>query len=627
MLLEPLAPNRSRRQVTRDQTIPAPVEGWDAASPLAGMKPARAVELNNWFPQPGYIEIRRGSAYQSWDIGTDAVAVSSIDTGTDTITVSSHAFSDGTKVKVQAATTVPAGLSAVRTYYIISSTATTFQLSLTSGGSAVDITSSGSGTVTVFAVTTKPAVETLMAYHGPGATQKMFAGAGGSIWDVTSATYARYSTGTGLNEDRWQHTNFATSGGNFLFIVNGTDAPRYYNGSAWTTPTITGTGITASDFVAVTPHKGRLWFAIKDSTDAAYLPSTSVAGAAVKFPLGQLFSKGGHLVTVETWSLDGGAGPDDYCVFISSRGQAAVYAGTDPASASTWALVGVFDVGEPIGRRCTVRYGTSPLIITTSGLLKLQLSLSQDKAEMEGTAYSARIYQAVTDAARNYGSNFGWQVTSYPRGNMLVMNIPTVETTSAVQYVMNTLTGAWCSFSGWNANCFCLFNDKLYFGAANGEVIQADVGSTDLGETIVATGQTAYRAFGSTGRNKQFKLIKALVRSTATNRPRLGVSTDFVETNNLSVLPANASSGALWDTAVWDQATWSVDDVPLSDWASVNAFGVWGSVKFVATTGTGQGGALWGVALWGEDEWGYSTADETMRINSFVLTFETGNYL
>ena len=590
------------------------------------MDKKRAVELDNWFPQPGWVEVRRGSSYQSWDVGSAAVAVSSIDTGADEITVASHTFTDGDQVKVQAATTIPGGLSAVRTYYIINSTSTTFQLSRESGGSAEDITSAGSGTVTIFSVESKPSVESLMAYHGP-TTNKLFAGAGGSIWDVTSTSYARYSTATGLSSNRWQWTNFATAGGNFLFIVNGADAPRYYDGSSWTTPTITGTGITATDFVSVTPHKERLWFIIKDTTDAAYLGTKAVAGTAVKFPMGQLFSKGGYLVTVETWTLDGGAGPDDYCVFISSRGQAAVYAGTDPSSASTWALVGVFDVGEPIGRRCAVRYGTSPLVITQQGLLKLQLSLAKDRAELEGTAYSARIYQAMNDAARDYSGNFGWQAVSYPRGKMLILNVPTAETTTAVQYVMNTLTGAWCSFSGWNANCFVIFNDKLYFGSQDGEIFQGDVGSTDVGETIVATGQSAYQAFGSTGRNKQFKMMKAIVRSTATNRPQLGISTDMVETSQLSTLPASSSSGAVWDEFNWDEANWSSDDVPLSDWASTPAFGVWGSVKFVASTGADQGGALWGVAQWGVDEWGFSTADETMRINGFVLVYETGSYL
>lgn len=627
MLMQPIASNSRRSQVARDETISAPIEGWDASSPLAGMGKMRAVELNNWFPQPGWVEVRKGSAFQVWDIGSGAVTVSSIDTGTDEITVASHTFTDGDQVKVQAVTTIPAGLSATRIYYIINSTATTFELSESAGGSAVDITSSGSGTVTVFSVETRPSVETLMPYHGPATGSKLFAGAGGSIWDVTATSYARYSTATGLSSNRWQHCNFATAGGNFLFIVNGSDAPRYYDGSSWTTPTITGTGLTASDFVTVTPHKARLWFTVKNTTDAAYMGTLSVSGTATKFPLGQLFSKGGYLVTIETWTMDGGAGPDDYCVFISSRGQAAVYAGTDPASASTFALVGVFDIGEPIGRRCSVRYGTSPLMITQSGLLKLQLSLAKDKAELEGTAYSARIYQAMTNAAREYGSNFGWQAISYPRGNMLVLNVPTAETTTAVQYVMNTLTGAWCSFSGWDANCFAVYNDRLYFGGNGGYVYQADIGSSDVGETITATGQTAYRPFGTVGKNKQFKLTKSLVRSNATNRPQLGMSVDFVETFNLSTLPSGSASGAEWDSFLWDVGSWGGDDVPISDWASTTAFGVWGSIKFVASTGTNVGGALWGVAVWGEDEWGYSTSDETMQINGFVTVFEQGAYL
>jgi hypothetical protein len=627
MMLEALAPNPARQRVSRDATVPAPVEGWDASSPLAAMAPTRAVQLTNWFPQPGYLEVRRGSAYQSWDIGTDAITVSSIDTGADEFTAAGHGFSDGDRVKIHASTTLPGGVSGSRLYYVINSATNTFELSKTDGGSALDVTSAGSGTITAYSMETRPSVQSLMPYQGPSGVTKMFAAAGAAIWDTSAKSYARFSTGGSFGSNRWQHANFATSGGNFLFIVNGSDAPRYFDGSSWTTPTITGTGITASDFVTVTPHKFRLWFAIKDSTDAAYLPTSSIAGTAVKFPLGPLFSKGGYLAATETWSADGGAGPDDYMVFISSRGQAAVYSGTDPSSASTWALVGVFDVGEPIGRRCSFRYGTNPLIITDSGLMQLQMALSQDKAEMKGTAFTSRIYQAMTEAARNYGANFGWQAISYPRGNMLLLNVPTAETSTSVQYVMNTLTGAWCEFTGWNANCFALYNDRLYFAGNNGDVYQADIGSTDAGEQIIATGQTAYRPFGTQGRNKRFTLLKALTRATSSNRPQLGVSTDFLETFSLSTLPAIQSSGALWDQAIWDESEWSGDDVPISDWASTTAFGVWGSLKFVASTGSSVGGLLWGVALWGEDEWGGSTTDEVMQINGFVVVFEPGAYL
>ena len=40
--------------------MPAPVEGWDTTSPLAEMSPKRAIQLDNWFPQAEYVELRKG---------------------------------------------------------------------------------------------------------------------------------------------------------------------------------------------------------------------------------------------------------------------------------------------------------------------------------------------------------------------------------------------------------------------------------------------------------------------------------------------------------------------------------------------------------------------------------------
>ena len=42
------------------KVIPAPVDGWDAISPLAEMDPKRAPILQNWVPRPGYVELRGG---------------------------------------------------------------------------------------------------------------------------------------------------------------------------------------------------------------------------------------------------------------------------------------------------------------------------------------------------------------------------------------------------------------------------------------------------------------------------------------------------------------------------------------------------------------------------------------
>ena len=79
-----------------------------------------------------------------------AVGTFTVDTSTDIITSASHGLSDGTIVHVASTATLPTGLSANTVYYVISSTSSTFKLSLTSGGSAIDISSTGSGTHSVY---------------------------------------------------------------------------------------------------------------------------------------------------------------------------------------------------------------------------------------------------------------------------------------------------------------------------------------------------------------------------------------------------------------------------------------------------------------------------------------------
>lgn len=72
-----------------------------------------------------------------------------VDAGTDTLTATGHNFTNGTQVKVSSTTTLPAPLVAGTTYYVINTATNTLKLSATSGGSAIDITSTGTGTHTV----------------------------------------------------------------------------------------------------------------------------------------------------------------------------------------------------------------------------------------------------------------------------------------------------------------------------------------------------------------------------------------------------------------------------------------------------------------------------------------------
>jgi len=80
---------------------------------------------------------------------TPTTATFTADNTTDTFTSAAHGLSNGTIVMVKnAGGALPAGLSANTQYYVISAATNTFQLSLTSGGAAVDITTNGTGTQT-----------------------------------------------------------------------------------------------------------------------------------------------------------------------------------------------------------------------------------------------------------------------------------------------------------------------------------------------------------------------------------------------------------------------------------------------------------------------------------------------
>lgn len=65
---------------------------------------------------------------------------------TDIITSTAHGLNNGETIKVTSGTTLPAGLTTETLYYVISSATNTFSVALTSGGSAVDITDTGTGT-------------------------------------------------------------------------------------------------------------------------------------------------------------------------------------------------------------------------------------------------------------------------------------------------------------------------------------------------------------------------------------------------------------------------------------------------------------------------------------------------
>jgi len=422
-------------------------------------------------------------------------------------------------------------------------------------------------------------VETLMAYNEPDGTQTLFCAAAGDFYDVTTAGAVGAAVVSGLTNGRWQYVNFTNSSGDsYLCCFNGVDAPQYWNGTAWIS--ITGvsapaiTGITATEIVSAAIHQRRMWLVQSGTLKAWYLPTDSVGGMAAEFSLEGLAKRGGYLVAAESWTLDAGDGMDDHLAFITSEGECIVYSGTDPSSASTWILKGVWYVGSPIGRRCMVKFGGDLLMILVNGVYPLSKALLSSSIDKR-VALTDKIDQAMNSSSTQYGSNFGWQLTHFHAADMLLLNVPRQEGGNQHQYVMNVISGAWCRFTGWHGNCFEVLNNELYMGG-NGTVSKCWSTFADNDADIVGIAETAYDYFGAKTK-KSFKMVRPIISSNGTPRVSAGIDIDYTDGDNVSSATFSPITVGLWGIALWGIGLWGSGLQSLRNWIGVSGIGLCGA--------------------------------------------------
>lgn len=420
-------------------------------------------------------------------------------------------------------------------------------------------------------------VESLIEYVPLTGTGELFAANGGSIYDVSNQGAVGAAVSSGHSNDRWQHVQIGTAAGNFLSLMNGADTPLVYNGSSWgTTPAITGPTVT--NLVWNNIHQRRLWCGEADSLSAWYLAVNSIGGAATEFSLSGIAKLGGYIMAQGTWTRDSGSGMDDVCCFITSEGEVIVYDGIDPAAASTWGLIGVFRIGKPIGRRCLVKAGTDLIIITQDGFVPLSAILSTDRSQARLVSLSDQIAKAVNDAVRTGKDTFGWQPIVYPKGTMIVFNVPQ-STTVFHQYVFNTITGAPCRFTGQNALCWGLLNDNLYFGGTDGKTYKADNGKADNGANIDTDALQAFSYFKTPSRKKVFKLAEPIFESDGDPNAAVDFNVDFNIQSPTATAQATATNASTWGTSLWGVGIWGTDGVIYRGWRGIRGVGRSGSVR------------------------------------------------
>lgn len=409
-------------------------------------------------------------------------------------------------------------------------------------------------------------VDTLIAYRGTG-SEDLIAGANGNLWDVTTPTPA--SLKAGLANNRWQDTNHS----NRLILTNGVDTPQVYDGTTMTN--IVVTGVTATTLWACNTFKGRVYYWQQNAQSFWYAAAGAYQGALTEFNLAGQISMGGSLIQMVTWTLDSGEGIDDLAVFIFSTGEVLVYKGDDPGSAAAWALVGRFQIGEPLGPRAHAKVGGTEIILTRDGYVDLAAAL-RDGRYTEKSAYSNKIIRAAKTAATNYHLQFGWEAILYPAGQMFIVNVPLTDI-QAQQHVRSTSSGEWCEFHDMNARTFAVHDNLLWFGGSDGKVYQADIGAQDVGAPIEFDCITAYNAFGSRANKKQVTAVNVVSNFAFPAYYSIDILPDFSTTRRSSVTPSPYIPPAGWDTVDWDTADWDIGTEELqatrTAWRNANGIG------------------------------------------------------
>lgn len=349
--------------------------------------------------------------------------------------------------------------------------------------------------------------------------------------------------------DAWQYTSFTDGSGRVnTILTNGIDnVQRLYVDNA--TLTLASAYNSATNLICPCAFKSRMYFAVKNTLTIKYSDSQAISGDLGTADLGSLFKLGGSIVAIANWTQDAGAGMDDLLCIFTSEGEVVVYGGTSP-EAEDWGMQGVFQISKPIGINCTCKIGGDLAVITQGGYFPLSAVLSQDRANR------CEISDKINPIVMGKDFTKNWMPLWYAKKGWLMINAPSENTGFEYeQHVLNSKTGGWCRFVGWDALSWVKLNDDIFFCNGNG-IFQADKGETDNGEKITYYLQKAYTTCDIPD-IKQVLFVKE--RNKTLGQAQIGtrIGVDFVLEDEYAHLVPVVGTNAYWDVSLWDVSFWS----------------------------------------------------------------------
>lgn len=428
-------------------------------------------------------------------------------------------------------------------------------------------------------------VRTLIPYEGTTSVDdRLFACTLEGIYNVTAEATSYTTASEGIawaaktgNAGYCSYVTYTTIADKFLLVADEVNGLYKYQESTATWSAVTGLtgdiatdGYDGDDVVFVTVWKQRVWLVLRDSGTAYYLDVGVIGGDCTRINFGNKFPTGGFLHSIHNFTMDGGNGPDDYLVALSSAGDVVAYQGINPDTVDTFSAVGIWNIGRlPVGRNITTSAGGDLYVLCSYGLV----SLAQMFKGTEPGTIPAYITGKITplvrvDVAAALDTR-GWNVVDFTTDGLLLITVPYNGTSYTIyrQYVMNTTTRAWCLFLGLPAHCAVEWKGALYTGAvsaATGALFKY-TGTQDNvtygGTAGVPINSFLLTAFAGSGANTRLQFIKPQFIGRGIPLYELEARYDFDVNSTVETiagaLPAAGGSdwGDTWGAAYWGESS------------------------------------------------------------------------
>ena len=417
-------------------------------------------------------------------------------------------------------------------------------------------------------------VKTVIPYNGSltnGTRDRLFSCGTDGIYDtsisVATPTVKLAFPGATTRSGQGIWCACTTIGGFFTMYTDEEYGYYLYTEATDTWARVTNVQVTGVDpalLVFCMLFKERVWFIQRDTAYAWFLPTGAIIGAATQFNFGNKFKHGGTLQALYTWTLDGGQGPDDYLVAISSTGEVIIYKGNDPTDATNFAVVGHWFIGNvPVGRRVAANSGGDLFMLSVSGLQPLSRVVQGGQTQIENIEISRKVSPAIrANLAISY-TQIGWEVKIYPTQDEIIVASPQLTGYPNIQYVQSTNNQGWSIFQSMPIFTGEMWNGAFYFGGLDGNVyvIQGDTDNqprtgASTGLSISSAVLGSFQDYGEPGQYHMGQFIRPVFLASAQPTYQVQIRYDYNISEVFTPGLAAPPTGVLWDVGIWDVDIW-----------------------------------------------------------------------